>query len=93
MFKPLKTLENWMIKKEKDGKGLSSWDGNGSYFWDFETMKMYSPFDDELLTDDRSFEIEEQEPIVQEEYQKYKQNLMKKCSCSGFQLLHYGCCC
>ena len=26
--------------------------GNGAYFWDFEEMKFYSPYDDELISDD-----------------------------------------
>jgi len=94
MYKPLKKLENWMIEKEEVGKGLSGHDGNGAYFWDFETMKMYSPFDDELLEgEDRSFYIEDESEEVKEAYNKFKNNSLNSCKCTGFQLLHYGCEC
>jgi hypothetical protein len=108
MLKPLINLEDWMIKKEKEGKGISARDGNGSYFWDFENMQCYSPFDDELLYPyDRSFELEDQDKIVQKAYQKYNQEIAymgspfphkfyndkKECTCLSLDLFRYGCRC
>ena len=73
MLKPLRNLEEWMIQKEKEGKGISARDGNGAYFWDFENMQCYSPFDDELLYPyDRSFEVNNQDEVVKQAYYEYK---------------------
>ena len=49
---PLKKLESWMEVKIKEGLGTYAQDGNGFYFLDFETLKYYSPFDDDLPDED-----------------------------------------
>ena len=48
-LKPLRELEDWMVEKVEKGLGTWARDGNGCYFLDFETLKYYSPWDDELL--------------------------------------------
>lgn len=48
-LKPLKVLLPWMQEKIDKGLGTYAQDGNGYYFLDFETLKFYSPFDDELM--------------------------------------------
>ena len=93
MLKPLHHLEDWMKKKVKLGKGTFSRDGNGSSFWDFETMDLYSPYDHETLTEDRSFEIEDQEAWIKQEYQIYTEKYYKNCSCDSLSLFRYGCKC
>lgn len=58
IMKPLRVLEPWMMKKLEAGLGMSAMDGNGMYFLDFETLKFYSPWDDELEGElDREFEF------------------------------------
>ena len=70
----LRKLKDWMKIKEDQEKGISAEDGNGAYFWDFESMKMYSPFDEELFDEsERGFDIEDQEEEVKLAYKNYLQ--------------------
>lgn len=61
-LKPLRKLEPWMQTKVDQGRGIYAQDGNGCYFLDFETLKFYSPFDDELDSEeDRQLEYRDGE--------------------------------
>ena len=48
-LEPLRELKPWMQAKIERGLGTSAQDGNGYYFLDFQTLRYYSPYDDDLL--------------------------------------------